>query len=136
MLQTVVRASGTYLAPKLDGRLLVGSTSEEMGFDTQVTAGGMYGVLERAWRLVPGIYDMAVTDFWAGLRPASPDHAPLIGFGSDPRVLYATGHYRHGILLTPVTARAIRECIRDRRAPALIDVCDPVRFRKTEPADG
>ncbi|MFV1980719.1 MAG: glycine oxidase ThiO [Rhodothermia bacterium] len=135
-LQTVVRASGTYLAPKLDGRLLVGSTSEEMGYDTRVTAGGMYDILERAWRLVPGIYDMVVTDSWAGLRPASPDHAPIIGFGSDPRVLYATGHYRHGILLTPVTASSISACIRDRVAPELIGVCEPPRFRKTEPANG
>lgn len=131
-LGTVVRGIGSYLAPKLSGRLLVGATSEEMGFDSQVTAGGLYQLLEKAWRLVPGIYEMEVTDSWAGLRPGSPDHAPIVGYSQDKRVVYATGHYRHGILLVPVTASNVTEGIRKGEMPDLLTVCDPQRFAKQQ----
>lgn len=106
-LSHVVRGPDAYLAPKSDGRLVVGATSEEMGFDTRVTAGGLYHVLEGAWEVVPGIYDLPVTDTWAGLRPASRDHAPLLGPSGAPGVHLATGHFRHGILLAPVTAQEL-----------------------------
>ena len=132
-LRSVVRSQGIYLAPKHSGRLLVGATSEEMGFDTEVTAGGLYELLEKAWRLVPGIYELGITDSWAGLRPASVDHDPIIGFSSDARVLYATGHFRHGIMLTPVTAQGILSCVTTGNAPPLLDVCSPARLITTEP---
>lgn len=106
-LNHVVRGPDAYLAPKSSGRLLVGATSEEMGFNTDVTAGGLYELLQGAWTVVPGVYDLPVTDTWAGLRPGSRDHAPLLGWSAAPGILYATGHYRHGILLTPVTAEEI-----------------------------
>jgi glycine oxidase len=133
-LGTVVRGIGSYLAPKRSGRLLVGATSEEMGFDAQVTAGGLYQLLEKAWRLVPGIYEMEVTDSWAGLRPGSPDHAPIVGYSEDRRVVYATGHYRHGILLTPVTASTVVEGIQKNEMPDLLAVCDPRRFDRAKAA--
>ncbi len=105
-LTHVIRGPHAYMAPKSNGRLLVGATSEEMGFDTDVTAGGVYQVLEGAWEIVPGIYDLPLVDTWAGLRPASQDHRPLLGEAA-PGVIYATGHYRHGILLAPITAEEI-----------------------------
>lgn len=109
-LTHVVRGPAAYLAPKSDGRLLVGATSEEMGFNTEVTAGGLYRILEHAWEVVPGIYDLPVEDVWAGLRPASQDHRPLIGEAMEG-VIYATGHYRHGILLAPVTAEEVARLV-------------------------
>jgi glycine oxidase len=127
-LQHVVRGPDAYLAPKSDGRLLIGATSEEMGFDTTVTAGGLYDLLEGAWEVVPGIYDLEVADTWAGLRPASRDHAPVLGRAA-PGVVYATGHYRHGILLTPVTAQAIARLLRTGETSPWLEPFSPQRFR-------
>ena len=103
-LRHVVRGPDAYLAPKADGRLVIGATSEEMGFDTRVTAGGLYRLLEGAVEVVPGVEELEVIETWAGVRPASRDHAPLLGPSGAPGVVLATGHYRHGILLAPVTA--------------------------------
>lgn len=126
-LRHVVRGPDAYLAPKSDGRLLVGATSEEMGFDTHVTAGGLYTVLEGAWEVVPGIYDLPVTDTWAGLRPASRDHAPLLG-PAAPGVVFATGHYRHGILLAPVTAGEIARLLLQGETSPWLAPFAPGRF--------
>lgn len=103
-LRYVVRGPDAYLVPKPDGRLVVGATSEEVGDDTRVTAGGVYRLLEGAVEVVPAVEEMDLVETWAGLRPASRDHAPILGASGHPGVVYATGHYRHGILLTPVTA--------------------------------
>ncbi len=102
-LKRVVRGPGAYLVPKSNGRLVVGATSEEKGFDTKITAGGVFRLLEGAVELVPGIEELEVIESTVGLRPASRDHAPIIGWTS-PHVMVATGHFRHGILLSPVTA--------------------------------
>jgi glycine oxidase len=93
-LTHVIRGPEAYLAPKSNGRIVVGATSEEMGFDTTVTAGGLYDLLEGAWEVVPGIRDLPVDATWAGLRPASRDHAPLLGSSAAPGIIMATGHYR------------------------------------------
>lgn len=93
-----------YLAPKGDGRLVVGATVEEMGFDTGLTAGGVFELLRSAWETLPGIYDLPLTESWAGLRPASRDDAPILGPTSVDGLVMATGHHRNGILLAPVTA--------------------------------
>ena len=127
-LEHVVRGPDAYLAPKSSGRLLVGATSEEMGFDTTVTAGGLYDLLEGAWEVVPGIYDLPVNDTWAGLRPASRDHAPVLGTASAPGIIYATGHYRHGVLLTPVTAQEIARLIRTGETSRWLEPFSPRRF--------
>jgi glycine oxidase len=133
VVNTVVRGQGAYLAPKGSGRLLIGATSEEMGFDEEVTAGGLYELLEKAWRMVPGTYEMKVVDSWAGLRPASPDHAPIVGRAGDDRVMIATGHYRHGILLAPVTAEAVsRSILEGSELPEMFAVCDPTRFSRLQ----
>lgn len=127
-LQHVVRGPDAYVVPKSDGRLLLGATSEEMGFDRNVTAGGLYAVLEGAWEVVPGIYDLPVTETWAGLRPASRDHAPLLGPAGADGIIVATGHYRHGILLTPVTAQEIARLVLGGETSPWIKPFAPARF--------
>lgn len=93
-----------YMAPKSNGRLLIGATVEEVGFDMQVTAGGLLELLRIAWDTVPGLYDLPVLETWAGLRPASRDNAPILGRTDVEGLYVATGHYRNGILFAPVTA--------------------------------
>ena len=110
-LRFTVRGPDAYLVPKPDGRLVVGATSEELS-DTAVTAGGLYRLLEGAVDIVPGIEEMDLLETWAGLRPASRDHAPILGRTAAPGVVAATGHYRHGILLAPVTADEVAAEVR------------------------
>lgn len=100
----VVRAPDVYLLPKSDGRLVIGASNEETGFDANPTAGEIFRLLERAWEAVPSIYDLPIDSIEAGLRPGSRDHMPIIGDTDVKGLFFATGHYRNGILLTPVTA--------------------------------
>jgi glycine oxidase len=127
-LTHVIRGPDAYLAPKSNGRVIVGATSEEMGFDTTVTAGGLFDLLEGAWEVVPGIRDLPVDETWAGLRPASRDHAPLLGTSAAPGIIMATGHYRHGILLTPVTAEEIARLVRTGETSEWLEPFSPLRF--------
>ena len=103
--------TSVYLVPRTDGRLIVGATSEEMGFDTRLTAGGAFELLRGAWEAVPGIYELPLLETWAGLRPGSRDNAPILGKTPIENLIYATGHYRNGILLTPITAYEITKLI-------------------------
>ena len=127
-LQHVVRGPEAYLAPKSDGRIVMGATSEERGFDTTVTAGGLYDLLEGGWEVVPGIRNLPVDETWAGLRPATRDHAPLLGETTAPGVVMATGHYRHGILLTPITAEEMARLIRIGETSDWLKPFSPLRF--------
>jgi glycine oxidase len=102
----VVRGSQVYLVPRPDGEVVVGATVEERGEDLTVTAGAVHELLRAAWELVPGIAEMELVETAAGLRPATPDNRPLIGPCSEGPVV-ATGHYRNGILLAPITADAV-----------------------------
>jgi glycine oxidase len=102
-VRAVVRGSHVYLVPRENGELVVGATSEELGWDTTVTAGGVYELLRDAHELVPGITELPLTETRAGLRPGSPDNAPLLGPTALPGLHVATGHHRNGVLLTPVT---------------------------------
>ena len=105
LLERIVRFEGGYLVPRGDGRYVLGATMEERGFDTTVTAGGLYGLLRDAGELVPGVHEMVVEEMSAGLRPATPDNAPVLGPAGELAGLHwATGHHRNGILLAPVTA--------------------------------
>jgi glycine oxidase len=108
LLARVVRwgqPSPGYLVPRGDGRYVLGATQEERGFDTAVTALGVHDLLRDAAELVPGVLELEVEEALAGLRPGTPDNAPIIGRSpSDPRIVWATGHYRNGVLLAPVTA--------------------------------
>ncbi len=103
--------TSVYLVPRTDGRLIVGATSEEMGFDTRLTAGGVFELLRGAWEAVPGVYELPLLETWAGLRPGSRDNAPILGETPIESLIYATGHYRNGILLTPITAYEISKLI-------------------------
>jgi glycine oxidase len=111
LLRHVVWAPKSYLVPRGDGRLIVGGTVEERGFDPDLTAGGVLAILEGAWRAVPGIEELPIAEFWTGHRPGSRDDAPILGESGLPGLVLATGHYRNGILLTPITARAIADLI-------------------------
>lgn len=103
--------TSVYLVPRTDGRLIVGATSEEMGFDTRLTAGGVFELLRGAWEAVPGVYELPLLETWTGLRPGSRDNAPILGETPVENLIYATGHYRNGILLTPITAYEIAKLI-------------------------
>ena len=106
-LRRVVRGPDAYLVPKADGRLVVGATSEDGVSDARTTAGGIFRLLEGAVAVVPAVEEMEWIEAWAGHRPAAQDHAPLLGQSPHPGVFYATGQYRHGILLAPVVAQEV-----------------------------
>ncbi len=127
-LQHVVRSAHMCVVPKSGGRVLVGTTMEEMGFDARVTAGGLYTILEEARRIVPGIDDLPVRDIWAGLRPASRDHLPILGPSSAPGVVMATGFYRHGMLLAPVASEEVAHYLLTGETSAWIAPFLPGRF--------
>ncbi|OZC04578.1 glycine oxidase ThiO [Rubricoccus marinus] len=103
----VIRGPRAYLVPKADGRLVIGATSEERGEDTALTAGGLYRLLEGAVRVAPGVEELDVIETWAGLRPASQDHAPILGRSRQRRLVLASGAYRHGFLLLPAMAALV-----------------------------
>lgn len=112
LLRHVVWPPKCYLVPRADGTLIVGATTEEKGFDSSLTAGGVLALLEAAWRALPGIEELPIEEMWTGFRPGCRDDAPVLGPapGVDGLVL-ATGHHRNGILLTPVTADAIARLV-------------------------
>ncbi|BAM00343.1 MULTISPECIES: glycine oxidase ThiO [Caldilinea] len=120
LLRHVVWGRDVYLVPRKDGRLLVGATVEEKGFDAQLTAGGVYTLLRRAWEILPGIDEAPIVEMWAGLRPGSRDDAPILGATPVKGLILATGHYRNGILLAPITADAISHLILTGETPESI----------------
>ncbi len=107
LLARVLRMRGGYVVPRGDGRYVLGATMEERGFDTTVTAGACFDLLRDAIELVPGLAELAIEQLSAGLRPATPDNLPAIGPGAAAGLHWATGHYRHGVLLAPVTAELV-----------------------------
>ena len=111
LIRHTVWGGQCYLVPRADGRLLVGATVEERGFDATITAGGLLGLLDDAWRTLPGIEELPIHETWAGFRPGSPDDQPMLGPTGIDGLLVATGHHRNGILLTPATAAAMAELI-------------------------
>ncbi|MYV54968.1 glycine oxidase ThiO [Streptomyces sp. SID3212] len=138
-VRAVVRGSHVYLVPRENGELVVGATSEEQGWDTTVTAGGVYELLRDAHELVPGITELPFTEARAGLRPASPDNAPLLGPSALPGLHLATGHYRNGVLLTPVTGDAMADVLTTGELPEVARPFTPRRFspapvRQEQPA--
>ncbi len=126
----VVRSTDIYVVPKDDGRLLVGATQEEKGFDKTPTAGEVMRMLERAWEAVPSIYDLPIDSVDVGLRPGSRDHLPIIGATPISDLYYATGHFRHGILLAPLTAYAMSDLIVDGK---MIDELVPFALTRFAP---
>ncbi|MEU3886805.1 glycine oxidase ThiO [Streptomyces sp. NPDC029041] len=127
-VRAVVRGSHVYLVPRASGELVVGATSEELGWDTTVTAGGVYELLRDAHELVPGITELPLTETRAGLRPGSPDNAPLLGPTGLEGLLLATGHYRNGVLLTPVTGDVLAQVLATGELPEEARPFTPKRF--------
>ncbi|WP_225822729.1 glycine oxidase ThiO [Streptomyces naphthomycinicus] len=127
-VRAVVRGSQVYLVPRENGELVVGATSEELGWDTTVTAGGVYELLRDAHELVPGITELPLTETRAGLRPGSPDNAPLLGPSGLAGLLLATGHYRNGVLLTPVTGDVLAHTLVTGELPEEARPFTPRRF--------
>jgi glycine oxidase len=105
--ERIVVTERVYIVPRGDGRLVVGATVEERGFDMRVTAGGVHELLREAYRALPEIAELELVEAVAGLRPATPDNVPLIGPGAIDGLVLATGHYRNGVLLAPITAERI-----------------------------
>ncbi|RSS81528.1 glycine oxidase ThiO [Streptomyces sp. WAC06614] len=127
-VRAVVRGSHVYLVPRENGELVLGATSEELGWDTTVTAGGVYELLRDAHELVPGITELPLTETRAGLRPGSPDNAPLLGPTELPGLHLATGHYRNGVLLTPLTGEVLAEVLTTGELPEIARPFSPRRF--------
>jgi glycine oxidase len=124
----IVAGERVYMVPRADGRLIVGATVEERGFDTTVTAGGVLELLREAYRLIPEIAELELVEASAGLRPGTPDNAPLIGPGATDGLLVATGHYRNGVLQAPVTAECISALLGDEQPPVELEPFSPLRF--------
>lgn len=128
-IERVLWSEKIYLVPRNDGRILAGATVEYVGFDKRVTAGGMEKVLAGAIELVPGLKDARIEETWAGLRPDSADHLPILGPTDVEGLVMATGHFRSGILLTPVTAQLVREWITEQRVSLDWERFSPMRFQ-------
>ncbi|MGH9357630.1 MAG: NAD(P)/FAD-dependent oxidoreductase, partial [Terriglobia bacterium] len=124
-----VRAGHFYCVPRSGGRLIVGSTMEYSGFEKAVTVGGLLSILERARRLTPEIANLRFCRAWSGLRPDTADHRPILGRGKRSNLVFATGHFRNGILLTPITARLVAELILTGSPPLSLQPYSPLRFQ-------
>jgi glycine oxidase len=116
LLTRVLRMPTAYVVPRGDGRYVLGATMEERGFDTTVTAGAVFELLRDASELLPGLSELVIDELSAGLRPGTADNAPIIGPSAVEGLSWATGHYRHGILLAPVTAELVTAAIVDGAA--------------------
>lgn len=126
--QHTIRGADVYMVPRGDGRLVVGATVEEKGFDTSVVAGAVHDLLRDAYELYPGVAELELNEVAVGLRPGTPDNAPLLGETRIGDLIAATGHYRNGILLAPVTARTIAHLLSTGHTPPEIQAFSPQRF--------
>jgi glycine oxidase len=132
---SIVWGGSTYLVPKLDGSVAVGATEEHVGFDCRVTAAGVRGLLDEAARLVPALADASFRSAWAGLRPETPDHLPLVGpVPTLDGLLVAAGHFRNGVLLSPATGEIVRDGVLGKgwAEPAFL----PERWLRPAPSAG
>jgi glycine oxidase len=123
-----VQGTSIYLVPRADGTMVVGATVEELGFDQTVTAGAVYELLRDARRVVPGISELELLEARAGLRPGSPDNAPVVGATSVTGLIVATGHFRNGILLSPLTGEAVAALSVGDPPPVEMVPFSPARF--------
>jgi glycine oxidase len=128
-MERVLWSENVYLVPRNDGRILAGATVEYVGFDKRVTAGGIEKVLAGAIELAPGLKDARIEETWAGLRPDSADHLPILGPTDLEGLVMATGHFRSGILLAPATAQLIREWVTEQRVSLDWERFSPLRFQ-------
>jgi glycine oxidase len=135
LCERLVVTERVYLVPRSDGRLIVGATVEERGFETAVTAGGVHELLREAYRALPEIAELELLEARAGLRPGTPDNRPLIGPSAVEGLLLATGHYRNGVLLAPITAEAIADLLAGEQPAIDLEPFSPSRFQRS-PAVG
>jgi glycine oxidase len=127
----LVAGSPVYLVPRDDGELVIGATQEEIGPDTTVTAGGVWQLLRDARALVPGITELELAETAAGLRPGTPDNAPVLGPSALPGLVLATGHFRSGVLLAPVTAELTVEYLLSGTMPTAASPFSVERFSRS-----
>ena len=129
-IERIVRTPRCYLVPRGDGRIVLGGTVEEQGFDTVPTADGVYRLLEAAWEVVPEVGELELVEVRVGLRPGTPDNAPVLGRGTLKGLVWATGHYRNGVLGTPITSRAVAGLLAGEPWPQELHPFAPERFAK------
>ena len=127
----VVWGPGIYIVPRKNGRLILGATVEDKGFDSDMTAGGVFRLLEAAWEALPQIEELPLDEMWVGFRPTSRDDAPILGPTPVEGLVMATGHHRNGILLAPVTIDAISDFILNGVLESAIEPFGVDRFNKT-----
>jgi glycine oxidase len=131
-LRHVLRSEGGYLVPRSDRRIVGGSTSEDVGFHKGVTAGGIRKIVEAGLELCADLGASEILETWSGLRPGTPDDLPILGLTNVEGLILATGHYRNGILLAPVTAKLVKEWVIDGRTTLDTQAFSPLRFESTE----
>jgi glycine oxidase len=129
VVRHVIRAPEVYLVPRSDGRVVIGSTLEEAGYDERTDADTIHRLHQAAIRLVPALGQARVLEAWAGLRPGTPDDLPILGATSTPGYFVATGHFRDGILLAPVTAHIMAQVIAGAKPDYDISAFSPLRFQ-------
>ncbi len=127
-VRATARGFAVYLVPRPDGELVVGATTTELGYDTRVLAGGVFSLLRDARTVLPVTDELELVETVAGLRPATPDNAPVLGPSGLDGLLWATGHYRNGVLLTPVTAQVVTETITSGSLPRIAEPFVAERF--------
>ena len=143
-IERVLWSDKAYLVPRNDGRILAGATVEYVGFDKTTTAGAIEKILNASIELAPALARATIEEMWAGLRPDSPDHLPILGATDVDNLLIATGHFRSGILLAPITATLLRKWIMRDTTPLTtahlsaatlnLDRFSPLRFQSATAA--
>jgi len=128
LLKHVIRSPQVYLIPRSDGRLLVGTTVEEAGFDKRTDPATIQRLYRAALQLVPKLADARILEDWAGLRPGTPDALPILGATSTPGYYVATGHFRDGIMLAPITAQIMSAVLEGRDPEYDLSSFSPARF--------
>ncbi|MEI8134824.1 MAG: glycine oxidase ThiO [bacterium] len=131
-LSHLIRSPRVYLAQKDDKRIMIGASVEEKGNDSSITAGPIMELLHYAWEVVPATYELEIAELKSGLRPASRDNCPVMGRTDQPNIFIATGHYRNGFLLAPITAYAMSDLIREGSTEYNIQAFAPSRFSKKQ----
>jgi glycine oxidase len=128
--QRVLRTPRCYLVARGDGRVVLGATVEEQGFDTAVTADGVFRLLEAAWEVLPEVGELELVGARAGLRPGTPDNAPVVGPGELDGLIWATGHWRNGVLLAPLTGEVVAGLLAGEPLPDEVAALSPERFAR------
>lgn len=128
VLHHVIRAPEVYLVPRSDGRILIGSTLEEAGYNKLTDADTIHRLHQAAIRLVPALREARILEDWAGLRPGTPDDLPILGETDTPEYFVATGHFRDGILLAPITAHVMAQAITGEKPGYDISAFSAARF--------